>query len=552
MRRLRYVLWLGFLAIVLAGYFILRSLGFYGTMAEARAKPVPDGDQEIAFIQAATSGATWERFVAGIRRVQKEWPEEWPKLVIEGLDRDAFPEQSAAVPEVAVSYPGCKGKLRFRWYKLTSDASSRQWVHELAQRQPPPLAIIGGGSSDRAQDLAQALKSESSWHGEPPLLMISTATADTVETVDAQGNPLPKSLMEIYPGSSYRFCFTNSQMAEAIWDFIWTQDDLRPFIRANFLLPSGIAEVLGGDLWGSLPLLVWGSSQRQPSMFQIVDWADDPYSIDLGNQFRGVLEKDPDFARPPTSFRVPYSVGDFLRPNPREAFVIQQMASFMPVLPEERCLLILPATDKPARRFLRNLASAAPQQLAHAVVVTGDSIAFNTLYRDRHLLWNIQDLPVPIVVFCHQNPVAWAETTAENPPTAANPEPSGTDDELLNADIVATLVEAAFGLPQRKAGSTTPTDLVAAVLQSSSQALNADIKRRRADYFRNDGNRKGGSGEYLVCLRPIIQDGLVMPQAVLEVWQRGSTGEDHKFWRRILQRLIHYTDSLPGEAHGAF
>src|SRR5262249_13912530 len=149
--------------------------------------------------------------------------------------------------------------------------------------------------------------------------------------------------------------------------------------------------------------------------------------------------------------------------------------------------------------------------------------------------------------FCHQNPVAWAETAAETAAAAANLEPSGTDDELLNADIIGTLVEAAFGLPQRIAGAKAPpAGPAATALQTNSQELNSDIKRRRADYFRADGNRKGGSGEYLVCLRPIIQDGLVMPEAILEVWQRGSTGEDHKFWRRIFHRLIYYADSLPG------
>ena len=38
MRRLRYVLWIGLLAILLAGYFILRSFGFFGTLLEARAR----------------------------------------------------------------------------------------------------------------------------------------------------------------------------------------------------------------------------------------------------------------------------------------------------------------------------------------------------------------------------------------------------------------------------------------------------------------------------------------------------------------------------------
>src|SRR6516164_618744 len=158
MRRVRVVLWLGLLAILLAGYFVLRSFGFLTPHAQPRAIAVPEGDQEVAFIQGATQGATWERFVAGIQRVKQTWPD---LLVDYG---NAFPEQSAAVPEVSLSYPGCRGKLWFRWYKLTSDASSEQWVRELSRRNPAPLALIGGGSSDRARDLAQALAAQTTWH----------------------------------------------------------------------------------------------------------------------------------------------------------------------------------------------------------------------------------------------------------------------------------------------------------------------------------------------------------------------------------------------------
>jgi hypothetical protein len=537
MRRLRYLLWLGLVGILVAGYFILGSFGILGTALEVKARPVPPGDQEVAYIQAATNGANWERFVTGMQRIKKVWP---------GLEIDpknAFPNQSAAVPEVALRVPGTSARLWVRWYKLTSEANSEQWVEALTRRDPPPLALIGGGSSDRARDLAQALQAHRErWHGEPPLLLITTATADNV------GLAVPvHSLMSIYGGLSYRFCFTNSQMAEAIWDFVWTRDDLRPYTRPNTVLPGVIGTLAGGDLWGGLPWLLWASCQPQPYMVHIVRWLDDPYSRDLAHQFWTLFD-NPDYPQMPINLlSVPYSVGGFLTPNPREALAVQKMIRYMPLSQEERFLLILPAVDKPARRFLRALASVAPREIGNVVVVTGDSISFNTLCRDRQISWNILDLPAPVVAFCHQNPVAWDEAANGEVVGEAKPgQMTGTDDELLNADIMQLLVEAAFGLsaPPR-ADAPTP------VLLSSSARLNEEIKRRRALYFGPDGNRLAGSGEFLTVLRPLVVGGRVLPHATLEVWER-KRAADHNFWDRIKKLEIDYQAGQREAPNGAF
>jgi hypothetical protein len=532
MRRLRFVLWIGLGAILLAGYFILGSFGLIGTAHQPRAREVPHGDQEIVYIQAATSGSTWERFVTGIHRVKKDWPD----LIVD--DRNAFPEQSAAVPEVALRFPGVPGRLWIRWYKMTSDAGTAKWIDELARRDPPPLAIIGGGSSDRARDLAEALEAKrGAWHGAPPLLLITTATADNIEL-------LQKPLITLYKDRSYRFCFSNSQMAEAVWDFVWTQDDLRPYARPsplNPLLPAaGIGQAAGGDLWGCLPWLIWGSAQSQPYMVHIVEWSDDPYSRDLAFQFR-MLFSQAEIDLPSNSLSVPYSVGGVFTPNPPEARVVKELLKFIPPHPDERFLLILPAVDKPVRRVLRSLALAAPREVGNFVVVTGDSIPFSTLYRDRHMNWNIQELPFPLVAFCHHNPVAWDEPNGD-----AGPRPNlGTDDELLNAEIVRLLVEGCFRLEPPGEKTARPLGLIA-----SADELNAEVRCRRANYFGPEGNRLGGSGEFLVCLRPVIEVGRVKPEATIEVWTRRTWGQGHRFWRRVTHFKVDYTDG-PGEVlHG--
>src|SRR6187399_2530803 len=75
---------------------------------------VPAEDAEVAWIHTTTNPQTWERFVAGVLEVGRQVP---------GLEVDesrAFLDEPAAVPEVVVSRRGRPGKLRFRWYKLSS------------------------------------------------------------------------------------------------------------------------------------------------------------------------------------------------------------------------------------------------------------------------------------------------------------------------------------------------------------------------------------------------------------------------------------------------
>jgi hypothetical protein len=53
----------------------------------------------------------------------------------------------------------------------------------------------------------------------------------------------------------------------------------------------------------------------------------------------------------------------------------------------------------------------------------------------------------------------------------------------------------------------------------------------RSGYFEADGNRKGGSGEFVVYLKPDLSgdepNGVRPPPATLEVWTRSRSGWDH-------------------------
>ena len=115
-------------------------LVFWPGAAESRAVPVslPEGDQEVVWLYSATSGAQWERFVAAVDLAVTLLRSDAAPLELD-VDKDkAFPLQTTAVPEVSITQRGGKHRLRFRWYKLTSDLKSRDWVRALSGGKIPP------------------------------------------------------------------------------------------------------------------------------------------------------------------------------------------------------------------------------------------------------------------------------------------------------------------------------------------------------------------------------------------------------------------------------
>jgi hypothetical protein len=526
MRRVRTVLLLLFAGLLLGGYFTLRALGIFTTTPTV--KSVPRGDQEIAYLQAATNGTSWERFVSGLRRLEREVP----GLVVDPAN--AFPEQTAEVPELAIGFKGCPEKLWIRWYKVSSEVSIRDWVQRLAGRDSAPLAITGLGSSDRARELAEALLEPRAWHDKSPLLLLDTATADEIYLQDKEtGHPIHTSLLSLYP-ATFRFCFSDRQMAEAMRDFVWSHADLWPFDSA---LPAvaGVPVAATGGVWS----FVQGARLLLPDV-RVLEWSDDPYSIDLGLQFRR-LQDDPRYpVSSVESYSLDYSVGCYYWPNRPEADGIDKVLQHK-ITRNQRLLLVLPTGEKPARRFLHGLAAAAPTEIRDMVAVSGDAISFNVIYRDRNIAWNIQDMPVPLILFCHQNPVAWPDDAVKTKTPGAR-DPGGTDDELLDADIGRLLLQAAF--------RGTPARLVARADELAAGLRQARLDNAATPFFSADGNRTGGSGEYVVCLRPEFKGSQVLPSATIEVWSR-KAGSHWELVRKPLA-VDYEAPRGGGSGHGGF
>lgn len=520
--------------------------------ARALPRPVPAGDHEIVWLNTATNGFTWERFVAAIRQLSSSGNALGLKIV---ADENAFPRQTTAVPELAVTAMGGKGKIWFRWYKLTGEAPTSDWIQVLAARKPPPLAILGGGNTDRAQALAHELSALKERLPAPPLMLLTTATADRVNRDSGGGG---EDLMEIYPKRSFRFCFTNGQMAEAVTDFVWQRDDLRPDQQPIYSawwdddpysadLFTSFHDLLGPERFENVDrprklraaLRVWASTAGMP----------------LGGWLVPALEIDGQ-RKPPNSFwsmTIPFSVGTFNQPNPWEVHVASSLIDAYAQNPgQERPLLVLPANPQPAQRFLRALARTAPMEAGRFTVVTGDALDFNTVYRDRNLKWPVQDLPLNLVFFCHRNPVdpiafePDSIETSSSPPDPGARTSSGSQDLMLYRDIAESLVKAAYA-----GGALVQTsDELASNLRAAQLGDGRPL-------FDEKGNQPGKRGEYIVCLLPVRRGDWVAPEARLQVWKRDTDKHGRSQWLPVPiagdpELMVSYTPRAAVAVPGVF
>jgi hypothetical protein len=362
-----------------------------------------------------------------------------------------------------------------------------------------------------------------------PLLFLTTATADRVplpgdvphvEDLDLAADPvrpahLPQtaSLNRLYPGRTFRFCFSNQQMSEAMTRFIWSRADLKP----------------------------------EGPPVHLVQWMDDTYSSDLIDGFvKALRPHEPEFLRghtgeAPFSLKIiESSVGTFDTANRFEAmqvsFFITELDNSKPLA---RTPLVLAGQTMPSRRFLREFARTI--RTAHVertepadradlfrriYIVSGDAISFNTVYRDRLVTWHIKDLPFPLLFFCHANPIdedagfrqhkGGIAAVSKLGDTGA----TGTEDVLLYVDILSALVQAT--------GTTSATGSRVAerLFQARYDDGRFDFGGKGELFFKEKGHgdRATGTGEHIVWLQPTFDPpGRIIGRATISVFAR--TGE---------------------------
>jgi hypothetical protein len=521
-------------AAVLAGYFGLHTLGVLDLAGSAEVQPLAAGHQELAFLSPATSGESWERLVAAVQRIEADWPERQSGRPLLRVRYDnAFPPSTIDVPELRLWLDGAgQNVLWVRWYKLSSELNAGQWLAKLARRERPPLAVVGGESSNQALQLASTLdrmRREQLWPGPEPLLLITAATADRFDPRDSLSDTLTNEdfprLLDVYRGHSYRFCFTNSRMAEAVIDFLAHHPQVWPRPGGPATVPAGAIGAGAGGPFAALGLLV------VPHVLYAVAWADDRYSLDLADRFAKVFSETLPNARAEIN-SVAYGVGLANQPNPSESQAADGLLAEQFWQRGQRQTLALPTSTTHARRFLRTLARQAPLDVRNLVVLTGDSVGFDALYRDRATAWNVQDVPATLLCFSHRDPV---DITAGFRPAADGGGPTaatGTYNLLVYRDILEGVVLACSdGQAFAQAGEGFHRRV------ADLRWLKGHVTLDPADrpLFAGDGNRHARTGERILWLKPSFDGSRVLPQAELTVWW--IPRDEGSEWR-VAQRLV--------------
>jgi hypothetical protein len=541
MRLKRFVL-VGLLLLAVTGAIALALLSFGVFDRPTAYRQVPPGDQEIVVLMPATSGDGWERLLAATDALQTESSANRgnPRLRVD--KKRAFVEQTADVPEVALSVDGCDRKLWIRWYKLTGPYTAEKWMKELAERPTPPLAIIGGETSGRARLVGEALEAyRGQWQGAAPVLLITTATADQFDPNDAPADDATRlnwpQLINIYKGRSFRFSFTNSRMAEVVLDFVRAHDDLLWPRAVPHAVPAA-SLTAQPDILSQLTTLA-----VQPLLgctLHSVKWLDDSYSVDLADRFSHAFETR--FTGPRgVANDIPYSAGDFFNASHMEVEAILVLVPEIRRLRNTRQLLVLPTGAEQARRFLRTLLRTTGRpDVKNLVVVTGDSINFNTLYRDHVVTWNIRDLEVPLVLFSHRTPVDAAVGFRKLDEAKTLDKSTGTEELLLYRDILQAVLLCAYRSGQlvdsadKLLENLRLLDWVDGRIHGSwSETSASKLTRRPGLLFDSLGNRSKDTGEHVIVLLPEPNDQGIVVSATITVWRLRGDPRERASWKEV-------------------
>ena len=547
-------------------YLTSRGLGLWEGVGSAQVASLHGDEQEIAWIEPATSTDAWAQFTSGLLRLQADWDKIGAPLGELQVDLGddpggAFPRLTADVAEVALYFSQAPAqKLWVRWYKISGDNPADVWVEKLRQRKRPPLAIVGGGTSDRAFQLGHALVKAKSdgWAGKPPLFLVTTATAETDRPapVDAADPHPGLRLTEVYAGRTFRFCFTNGAMVQAVLGFLHENPQawIEPAPQASALATAGA--VACGDPAAIIGLLQ-AAGHLGPKLFT-VSWEDDSYSRDLELLFRSQCNRWHPFATPEDLGALPYSVGDAYQPNAAEVISVDLFLSFH--APPPRSILVLPAAVQRMRRYLSFLCQVSPKAARNLVVVNGDAISFHNIYRDRDFAWNIMDMPVSLVFFSHRNPVdtsaaaAWGFAWERDEDKKLST--TGTHDLLLYRDIIEAMLYAAFENGRLLADADRVRErLLRTCWREVTDAAPDDPRNHRVqnalvhndpaltgrELFDAIGNRRPGTGEHIVWLRPnFVDDRLNLLQpATISIWRLELAG-DRQSWHEVDRHATTY------------
>lgn len=558
MRLFRWAMMVALLAIL--GVAVHQTLLFFevwGQVGESQVKPLDDDDQEIALIEPATSIDDWGRLVTAIRMLKADWARinpDQPELIV-SLD-NAFPDLTADVSEIVITLDLKPRKhLRLRWYKISGEHDVASWIRKLHARPRQPLAIVGGGTSDRAVRLALALRDTYPDPAQPsPALLITTATAEKT----SRGNPL----IDLYARRTFRLAFTNQIIVESLLQFVHDTPGLGTHKATDpRVLASAVTCMIGAGDFVSAAAILRGYPELQPYTMHAVSWQDERYSLDMTDLFEHEFKKRFPLSEFFLDANIRSGVGEFFQPAPQEQGAVGTfLARQSPVSPNS--FLVLPTGTVRMRRFLINLRQRSPQDARNLIILNGDAVAFHAVYRDRNVMWNILDLPYSLLFFSHRDPInasAGFTWNKDDRIEAVNAFPqrttTGTHDVLLYRDLFETLIYAAFDQGRLVADSHRMRDRLHTTCwyvppldrakQDPARVCNTQVHPgRHRPFFDASGNRQRHTGEHIIWVKPNFTDDRVDLTSRITIW---TIHPDRDAWLLVESHDAIYNQTRPEE-----
>lgn len=467
----------------------------------------PD-QKEIAWVYPASYSSAWERLVSSGQLLVNHPDPLISKMKFE-TGSHTFPELTASVPFFKISHPEMNISVVVKWYKISSDMKYENWMDKLLSRNLIPSAIVAGPTTDDAISIAEAVSKVLAKLniGKPPPLILTTASSNTLVS-GFEGSLMPNpaneiGLMGIYPDKTFRFGFDNKIMSDAIIKVLWNNPDLKPDSDpAHIVLweDDSYARDFVATFWAAL------NKQAVIDELAIQCWIISTSIAQQNSSFSALMV-------PPlhllgsqaSSFRmgiapipqiIDSSVGVRYSANRFEKEALKYLLLDINLKPGQRQpLIVVGAQALQTRRFLRELALSNPGFAQKMVVVAGDTLSLNNVYRDREVSWPVSELPCKVVFFSHANPVsanAGFKPVDDWSDTGSLAKSTSTEELILSSQILEGLLTGLF--------SSTP-DLVSHLKKLTWDGERITVEKG-VTLFDSNGNRNAGTGEFIGVIKP--------------------------------------------------
>ena len=472
-------------------------------------KELKSDEVEIAWLHGASGSSDWENLVRS-ECLFGLHSNPWVRKLSFVTDSGTFPQQSASIPSFQIVHPESTTRVVLRWYKITSETGHDYWIKKLLGRKRGPSIILGGSTSSDAMALAGTLAEQTAGMADiqKPVLIFTTASANMLP-YNPRGLLIPAtpeqiSLMNIYPGRTFRFGFDNRTMCDDLIQVLWGRRELRPHQNGMQMVvweDDAYARDFVGEFWQSMARrFAFGKAQpwflfHDHYLARVV-----PFLLSVsGNGAGSDLSENFGVQNLPTTQIIDSSVGTRNQPNRFESSILRFLiADFEKGPSGGQRLLVLGGQAGPSRRVLREFNTLRPD-LAHGmVVVAGDSLSMDMFYRDRGVNWPVSELPYRVLFFNHADPVSMEAGFLPLTDTQAESQPfrSGSTDELvLDSQILQSLAMALLHPDQVNNGTVE-------VLRSLRWNENSLSFEKGSPFFDIHGNRRSGTGECVGLLTP--------------------------------------------------